>query len=280
MVNWLHKRKCCSGESQTPIYHTFQGDLTSWHYVDVTRESAAASNRRRETICLQSIVVELQPASFVSVFFSHLTVFSNAKFPRTTGSRSVLKDAVISYMDEIGDGPHEDVMRAFFRYHVADIAKLLKKVLDIVHASSTASNSNLLHILPEANRVVLVSLVIGTFQYKVFTPSQTVLRSALEYRDYNLEVYGIDLPIRKPWTSRPSAIDSVLSLFDLSTKVLETSGGSSIQATDREPGTQLPTLAAILFESVKERLDELSKLLFMNFVSFILLIIAIFLVQE
>ncbi|KAF8798054.1 hypothetical protein BYT27DRAFT_7203757 [Phlegmacium glaucopus] len=158
----------------------------------------------------------------------------------TPASRSVLKDAVVSYMEEIGDGPHEDVMRAFFRYHVADIAKLLKKVLDVVHASSTAANSNLPHLLPEANRVVL-----------------TVLRSALEYRAYNLEVYGIDLPMRKPWTSRPFVIDTVLSLFDLSTKVLETSVGSSIQATDREPGAQLPGLAAILFESVKERLDEL-----------------------
>ena len=44
--------------------------------------------------------------------------------------------------------------------------------------------------------------------------------------------------------------------------------GSSVQATDREPGSQLPTLAAILFESIKERLDELSKLLFMVFLFF------------
>ena len=73
--------------------------------------------------------------------------------------------------------------------------------------------------------------------------------------------------MRKPWTSRPSVIDAVLSLFDLSTEVLETSVGSSIRATDREPGSQLPTLAAILFESIKERLDELSTLLY-GFTSF------------
>ena len=81
--------------------------------------------------------------------------------------------------------------------------------------------------------------------------------------------------MRKPWTSRPSVIDAVLSLFDLSTEVLETSVGSSIRATDREPGSQLPTLAAILFESIKERLDELSKLLFIVLL-FISLIIVIF----
>lgn len=81
--------------------------------------------------------------------------------------------------------------------------------------------------------------------------------------------------MRKPWTSRPSVIDAVLSLFDLSTEVLETSVGSSIRATDSEPGSQLPTLAAILFESIKERLDELSKLLLMALL-FISLIIVIF----
>ena len=62
-------------------------------------------------------------------------------------------------MEEIGDGPHEDVMRAFFRYHVADIAKLLKKVLDVVRASMTAS-STFPPILSEANRVVLVSSLL------------------------------------------------------------------------------------------------------------------------
>jgi len=58
-------------------------------------------------------------------------------------------------------------------------------------------------------------IVIGTLRHNVFTPQQTVPRSALEYRAYNLDVYGIDLPMRKPWTSRPSVIDTVLSLFDL-----------------------------------------------------------------
>ena len=86
--------------------------------------------------------------------------------------------------------------------------------------------------------------------------------------------------MRKAWTSRPSVIDTVLSLFDLSTKALETSVGSSIRATDREPGAQLPTLAAILFESIKERLDELSKLLFMELFPFYLTHCCCFSVQE
>ena len=105
-------------------------------------------------------MVKLQSASFVGVLFGHSSVFSKTKSHRTTASRSVLKGAVISYMEEIGDGPHEDVMRAFFRYHVADIAKLLKKVLDVVHASKVAS-STFPPILSEANRVVLVSSLLA-----------------------------------------------------------------------------------------------------------------------
>ena len=105
-------------------------------------------------------MVKLQSASFVSVLFGHLVYSQKLKFHRTTVSRSVLKDAVVSYMEEIGDGPHEDVMRAFFRYHVADIAKLLKKVLEVVHASSMATSSTFPLILSEANRVVLVSSLL------------------------------------------------------------------------------------------------------------------------
>ena len=83
--------------------------------------------------------------------------------------------------------------------------------------------------------------------------------------------------MRKPWTSRPSVIDAVLSLFDLSTKALET---SSIRATDREPGTQLPALAAVLFDTIKERLDELSKLIFIGLIYFYFIDHCYFSVQE
>jgi len=61
----------------------------------------------------------------------------------------------------------------------------------------------------------------------------------------------------KSWTSRPSIIDTVLSLFDLTTKAVESSGPASERRKDREPGSQLPALAAALFESIKERLDWL-----------------------
>lgn len=59
-------------------------------------------------------------------------------------------------MSEIGNGHHEDVMRSFFRSYVGDIGKLLKKVADIVNEESRSSGRNLIAILPEANRIVVV----------------------------------------------------------------------------------------------------------------------------
>ncbi|KAF8163334.1 methyltransferase type 11 [Crassisporium funariophilum] len=161
----------------------------------------------------------------------------------SSSSQSILKDAVVAYMEELDDGPHEDVMRAFFRFRVRDIGKLLKKVLEVVMSSSRSVGGRVAHLLPEANRIVLA-----------------VVRSAFQYRAYNLAIYGIVLPMENPWTSMPAVIDTVQSLFDLTTKTVEPSHGSSIRGNDKEPSVQLPKLAAILFESIKERLDWLASM--------------------
>jgi nuclear pore complex protein Nup133 len=68
----------------------------------------------------------------------------------------------------------------------------------------------------------------------------------------------------KAWTSRPMIIDAVLSLFDLTTKTVE----SSARTRDMEPSSQLPALAAVLFKSIKERLDWLSRQVFSQTTSF------------
>ena len=88
---------------------------------------------------------------------------------------------------------------------------------------------------------------------------QTVLRSTFKYRAYNLAVYGIELPMIKPWSSRPSIIDTVLTLFDLTSKCVESTPGSRTHVRDKEPLSQLPPLAGVLFECIKERLDWLSR---------------------
>ena len=62
-------------------------------------------------------------------------------------------------MEEIGDGSHEDVARAFFRYHVGEIGRLVKKVSDTVSALAKSSIGNVQTLLPEANRIVVVRLL-------------------------------------------------------------------------------------------------------------------------
>ena len=62
-------------------------------------------------------------------------------------------------MEEIGDASHEDVARAFFRYHVGDIGRLLKKVADTVSSVAKSAIGNVQTLLPEANRIVVVRLL-------------------------------------------------------------------------------------------------------------------------
>jgi nuclear pore complex protein Nup133 len=153
-------------------------------------------------------------------------------------------------MSEIGESVHEDVLRAFFRLHVNDIGRLIKKVKDATTVAARNTGHSVADFLPEANRIVI-----------------TLLRSAFDYRDYNLGVYGIELPMLRPWTSRPSVIDVVLALFDASTKVLEnqgTSGGN--QSGSGESRSQLADLAEILFACIQERLNWLARSAFCVFI--------------
>lgn len=61
-------------------------------------------------------------------------------------------------MEEIGDASHEDVARAFFRSHVGDIGRLLKKVADTLSAVTKSAMGNVQTLLSEANHIVVVRL--------------------------------------------------------------------------------------------------------------------------
>jgi nuclear pore complex protein Nup133 len=73
-------------------------------------------------------------------------------------------------------------------------------------------------------------------------------------------VYGVQLPMIKPWTSRPAIIDAVLGFFDATTKVVDQPlSDGSLPSVDKEPNSQLPELAEILFACIQERLDWLGR---------------------
>ncbi|KAJ7172457.1 methyltransferase type 11 [Mycena filopes] len=157
-------------------------------------------------------------------------------------SESVLNEAVESYMESIQEGHYEDIVRAFFRLRVGDMGSLLSQVTDVTAKLAQNGGRDLVELLPEANRVVL-----------------TVLTSALEYREYNLRVYGILLPMIDPWTSSPAVIDVVLGLFESTTKVLDSSTRAGVVLEQNTyTSSQLPELASVLFACIQERLDWLS----------------------
>ncbi|GLB34911.1 putative non-repetitive/WGA-negative nucleoporin C-terminal [Lyophyllum shimeji] len=158
----------------------------------------------------------------------------------TNPTHSVLNDAVYAYMEEIGQGHYEDVMRAFFRFRVADIGLLIRKIGEAAAQAARLTGRDMIEFLPEANRALL-----------------TVLDSALDYREYNLGVYGVELPMIKPWTSRPAVVDVLLGLFDATAKAVDVPSRENEANRNAEPNTQLPELAATLFACIQERLDWL-----------------------
>ncbi|KAI0273769.1 Non-repetitive/WGA-negative nucleoporin C-terminal-domain-containing protein [Gloeopeniophorella convolvens] len=155
-------------------------------------------------------------------------------------SYDILSEAVYSYMNQVGEGHHDDLMRAFFRLRIGDIGKLLPHVRDSTRRSLNEFPTKAPYVLSEANGIAL-----------------TVLNSAFEYRDYNAGVYGVELPFIKPWTSKPEAINVVLELFELTTTHVEKVGESLDDHNLREPKSQLPDLASSLFASVHERMGWL-----------------------
>ncbi|KAL4265228.1 nucleoporin Nup133 family protein [Pleurotus pulmonarius] len=156
----------------------------------------------------------------------------------TSHSRSVLHDAVALYMQDVNEDHHADMMRAFFRLHIVDMGKLLRKVEVVVKRSQGPQAAAL---LPEATRIFL-----------------TVLKSAFKFREEHKGQYSLEWPIINPWTSKPTVIDVALSLFEAITGVVDVPGADGqYHQSHTEPGSLLPELATVLFACIQERLDWL-----------------------
>lgn len=67
---------------------------------------------------------------------------------------SLLHEAVYIHMEDIGEGFHEDCVRAFFRLKVDDIGDILPHVADILRRN----HRKLLRHIAEANQILLVCL--------------------------------------------------------------------------------------------------------------------------
>ncbi|TCD68905.1 hypothetical protein EIP91_009455 [Steccherinum ochraceum] len=154
----------------------------------------------------------------------------------------VLTEAVNLFMSSVDTGPYEDNMRAFFKSFVKSLGSLLPAVREIIHRSSTADAQTFLINLAQANSVAM-----------------TILQSAISYRHYNLGVYGIELPMIRPWTSSARVISIVSELFNTTVKWVE------LPTADIDPARakilakeQLPELASTLFSCYHEQLEWLN----------------------
>ncbi|EIN07336.1 hypothetical protein PUNSTDRAFT_71669 [Punctularia strigosozonata HHB-11173 SS5] len=154
---------------------------------------------------------------------------------------TVLEEAIYSYMADVGEGHHEDLMRAFFRLKVADLGKILPKVLESVQKSAYNMNRATVTVLPEANHILCV-----------------ILQTGWEYRRDKEQAYGVEKPMINPWTSTAAIVEVVRELFDITTQVVESpASAADISQVRAVPLSQLPRLAKVLFQCLDERIQWL-----------------------
>jgi hypothetical protein len=69
-------------------------------------------------------------------------------------------------MNQVGEGHHDDLMRAFFRLRVADIGRLLPHVRDGTRRLAREAPAKQPDILSEANRIILVRCISWNAQLR------------------------------------------------------------------------------------------------------------------
>jgi nuclear pore complex protein Nup133 len=160
-------------------------------------------------------------------------------------------------MNESGE---EDIMRAFFRTQVGNIGEILPPVLAIAERHSRGLGRDTSTAILEANRIILVCPFCVPYKGTVHNFWQTVLRSALEFREVHMRIYGVELPMIKPWTSQSTIIDALLGLFEGTRRYIENPAtGFERNQNTSEPISQLPDLASVVLACAQEKLDWLGR---------------------
>lgn len=88
-----------------------------------------------------------------------LTYVANS---RSGQPHNVLTEAVYTYMNAVGEGLHEDFMRAFFRLRINDIGSLLPHVAEVLRGSAHEVTHSLSETIPQANDTLLVCIPYGS----------------------------------------------------------------------------------------------------------------------
>ncbi|BGP13786.1 hypothetical protein JCM10213v2_001724 [Rhodosporidiobolus nylandii] len=121
---------------------------------------------------------------------------------------SPLSEAILTYMDEIGEGFGEDPLRLFFRTKVAALGPVLeeasRQAKAVVSVSAVGSEEKSVH-LQEANQIILLAF-----------------NALTRHRSDTSAIYGLSstsLP-SEPWSSRPTLLDLLQWHFDATDSLL------------------------------------------------------------
>ncbi|GAA5844336.1 hypothetical protein JCM5353_008463 [Sporobolomyces roseus] len=183
------------------------------------------------------------------------------------GEQNVLSQAILTFMDEVGEGFGEDPLRLFFRSKLASLGNVVEEVTKQTKdvASSSTSSELKTPVLHEANQVGIL----------VFS---AIARHRLE----TLDLYAIDasyLPV-EAWSSRSTLLDGLQWHFEathslLSERVRDFGANNSRQngfstgqqapkggqeAMQEEFRNQMASLAEFVFSAIEERLLHLQTL--------------------
>ncbi|KAJ8295370.1 Nucleoporin nup132 [Rhodotorula toruloides] len=155
---------------------------------------------------------------------------------RLGSGSSILSDAILQYMDEIGEGFGEDPLRLFFRTKVSGLGNVLEEVTrraEAVAESTQASAEEKSMHLREANEAVLLAL-----------------NAVARHRKETSSHYGLDsssIP-SEPWSSRPLLLDSLQWHFEATDGLLRE------RAFQAELKTQMAGVAEYVFAAFEKRL--------------------------
>ncbi|GAA5931821.1 Nup133p [Sporobolomyces koalae] len=181
------------------------------------------------------------------------------------GEQNVLSDAIMTFMDEIGEGFGEDPLRLFFKTKLASLGKVVEEVTKQARAvvSASGSSESKTPVLHEANQVAIL-----------------VFSAVARHRQETFDLYALDtasLPT-EPWSSRTVLLDGLGWHFEathalLSERVRDfgahdqtrngrssAQAGNTIQTTQEELKTQMASLAEFVFSAIEEQLLHLHSL--------------------
>ncbi|GAA6016956.1 hypothetical protein JCM11491_006924 [Sporobolomyces phaffii] len=181
------------------------------------------------------------------------------------GEQNVLSEAILTFMDEVGEGFGEDPLRLFFRSKLAFLGNVVEEVSKQARAvvSSSVSSDVKTPVVQEANQVAIL-----------------VFSAIARHRQETLDLYALDaasLPI-EAWSSRTPLLEGLEWHFEATHSLLSERvrdfgsaatqvrthgllnapvGPGGQEAVQEELRRQMAQLAEFAFSAVEERLLHL-----------------------